>query len=113
MTSSNPQKGELWLAYVEFAGHKGVGKVRPAVVLSIENEGESFIVAKVTASANWEHSEYIAIPNWKECGLKKPSFIQLDPLFELNKSQILRDSPLGTISKQLLEAIVNKINLGN
>lgn len=30
MPSHDPKPGEIWLAYVEFLDHPGIGKVRPA-----------------------------------------------------------------------------------
>ena len=30
MPSHNPKPGEIWLAYVEFLDHPGIGKVRSA-----------------------------------------------------------------------------------
>ncbi len=49
MTNSSaraPQPWEVWLAYVRFADHPDVGKVRPVVIL--DNEIAAAVVAKVT-----------------------------------------------------------------
>ena len=40
MTSCDPAPRDIWLAYVEFADHEGVGKVRPVVILDALWEGE-------------------------------------------------------------------------
>lgn len=39
MTSCEPAVGDVWLAYVEFSDHPGVGKVRPVVVIDVMDEG--------------------------------------------------------------------------
>ena len=40
MTSCDPAPRDIWLAYVEFADHEGVGKVRPVVILDASGKGE-------------------------------------------------------------------------
>ena len=37
MPSHDPKPGEIWLAYVEFLDHPGIGKVRPAFAKKIMN----------------------------------------------------------------------------
>lgn len=106
MTSCEPHVGDIWLAYVEFADRPG-GKVRPALVVSLHDEKDRIIAAKITASANWAESEYIAIPHWEEYGLRKPSYVQLSPLFAIKKSQLLREEPLGRLPQSLWRVAFN------
>lgn len=43
-TSSEPRRGDIWLAYVAFADHPEVGKVRPVLILALE-EADGRILA--------------------------------------------------------------------
>ena len=72
MTSCDPAPRDIWLAYVEFADHEGVGKVRPVVILDASGKA-SVITAKITASANYEPSSFVEISDWESCGLRRPS----------------------------------------
>ena len=38
MTSCEPKPGDIWLAYVEFLDHPGIGKVRPVFVIDVQGE---------------------------------------------------------------------------
>ncbi|MBQ9001888.1 MAG: hypothetical protein IJ087_08555 [Eggerthellaceae bacterium] len=49
MTSSRPEAGDIWLAYVEFSDHPGVGKVRPVVILDVFDDTCVAVAAKVTS----------------------------------------------------------------
>lgn len=49
MPSRDPKPGEIWLAYVEFLDHPGIGKVRPVFVIDVESEMCIAIAAKVTS----------------------------------------------------------------
>ena len=113
MISSEPNVGDIWLAYVAFADIPSVGKVRPALILSLGNTDDGVVAAKITASANWDESEYLPIPNWEACGLRKPSFIQLSPLFAINRAQLLRAEPIGRISQDLLRLAIDRANQGS
>ena len=67
MTSCDPAPRDIWLAYVEFADHEGVGKVRPVVILDASGKA-SVITAKVTTSANYGLSDFVEISDWASCG---------------------------------------------
>ena len=49
MTSRSLNAGEIWLAYVEFADHPGLGKVRPVVILDVRAKSCAVVAAKVTS----------------------------------------------------------------
>ena len=49
MTSREPFVGDIWLAYVEFSDHPGVGKVRPVVVVDVRQDACVVLAAKVTS----------------------------------------------------------------
>lgn len=111
MTSSRPNPGEIWLAWVEFSDHPGVGKVRPVVVVDVEECICVVVAAKVT-SKNLEadgSGECIPILDWKTCGLRKPSYIRLDQRLELPIEKLLRDAPIGALSQAYMAIIASAL----
>lgn len=87
---------QVWLAYVRFADHPDIGKVRPVVV--IDSDTVAVIAAKVTSASPQQHYQYYELLDWKEEGLLKPSRIQLAPLFSLRPGDLLNGEPLGCLS---------------
>lgn len=111
MPSCDPKPGEIWLAYVEFLDHPGIGKVRPVFVIGVENEMCIAIAAKVTSkdlSADGS-GRCVPIIDWRECGLLKPSYLRIDQKLEVAFENLLRDEPLGTLSPVYLELVVGGI----
>ena len=104
MTSCDPAPRDIWLAYVEFADHEGVGKVRPVVILDASGKA-SVITAKVTTSANYGLSDFVEISDWESCGLRRPSWVQVEPLVEVRRDKLLRDEPLGQLSLSTYELV--------
>ncbi len=107
-TSSKPEKGEIWLAYIEFSDKPGVGKVRPVLILENEEEQLVVTVAKVTSVAGDDNSR-IELKNWKNYGLLKPSFVRIDQRFRVSIDKILLDKPLGKLEDDLFEDIERKV----
>lgn len=89
---------QVWLAYVRFADHPEVGKVRPVVIL--DNETIAIVAAKITSAAPQSHYQYYELMDWKEEGLLKPSRIQLAPLLALRPEDLLNDDSLGCLSER-------------
>lgn len=110
MTSHSLHPGEVWLAYVSFADQPDIGKARPILVVTLANNDDAVVAAKITTSPTWPGSEYVEISNWRECGLRKLSYVQLNPLFEIRIEQLLRDAPLGELPNDMLHMIINRIN---
>ena len=104
MTSCDPAPRDIWLAYDEFADHEGVGKVRPVVILDASGKA-SVITAKVTTSANYGLSDFVEISDWESCGLRRPSWVQVEPLVEVRRDKLLRDEPLGQLSLSTYELV--------
>ncbi len=106
--SSSPKSGEIWLAYIHFLDHPDVGKVRPVLILS--NEG-TLRVSKIT-TANLAKSDFPGhvIENWSSCGLLKPSWVQLDPIFRVTQEDLLNDEPLGKMDDDVFLDVVSAIN---
>lgn len=108
MTSCKPLAGDIWLAYVEFADHPGVGKVRPVIVVDVAQDTCSVLAAKVTSKDLSASASGKAVPiiDWQFCGLRKPSYVRLDQKFVLSFDKLLRDAPLGRVSTVLLQLII-------
>lgn len=108
MTSCEPRPGELWLAYVEFADHPGIGKVRPVFIVETNAEMCIALAAKVTSKDLREDASGNCIPiiDWNECGLLKPSYIRTDQRLELAYEKLLNEKPLGCLSESYLQLII-------
>lgn len=93
-----PRPWEVWLAYVRFADHPDVGKVRPVVI--VDNRVTAVVVAKVTTAEPHEQFAYCEFEDWRLEGLLRPSRAQVVPLFEVGHGDLLRDAPLGALTKR-------------
>ena len=112
MISSKPSIGDIWLAWGEFADHPNVGKVRPVVVIDVQNDTCTVVAAKVT-SKNLEvdsSGKCIPILDWATYGLRRPSYIRLDQKLELSFEKLLRDAPIGRLSRIYLDVISDALN---
>ncbi len=89
---------QVWLAYVRFADHPDVGKVRPVVV--IDGETVAIVAAKVTSARPQPHYRYYELMDWQDEGLVKPSRVQLAPLLSLRRGDLLNGEPLGALSER-------------
>lgn len=101
---------EIWLAYVRFADHPDVGKVRPVVI--IDERISAIVVAKVTTAALQERFSYCELADWKVEGLLRPSRVQVLPLFQISRADVLRDEPLGMLTERdrtALQAALNEV----
>ena len=93
-----PRPWEIWLAYVRFADHPDVGKVRPVVI--IDERVSAIVAAKVTTAAPQKRFSYCELADWQAEGLLRPSRAQVMPLFQLSRADVLRDAPLGTLTER-------------
>ena len=112
MTSRSPRVGEVWLAYVEFSDHPGVGKVRPVVVVGVSESACVAVAAKVTSrdlSADGS-GRCLPIMGWESCGLRRPSYVRLDQRFELPFSDLLRGEPLGELPAAYVRLISDSLS---
>jgi mRNA interferase MazF len=94
----NPRPWEIWLAYVRFADHPDVGKVRPIVI--IDERVSAIVAAKVTTAVPQERFLYCELADWQVEGLLRPLRAQVVPLFEVSRADVLRDTPLGTLTER-------------
>ena len=97
-SSANPAPWEVWLAYLRFADHPEVGKVRPVVIMG--SGAAAVVAAKVTTADPRDAFSYCDLLDWEREGLLKPSRVQVAPLFTLSESDLLNGSPLGTLSER-------------
>lgn len=97
-SSTNPAPWEIWLAYVRFADHPDVGKVRPVVI--IDERAAAIVVAKVTTAEPQERFAYCELADWKREGLLKPSRVQVVPLFEIAQDDLLNGEPIGMLTER-------------
>ena len=95
-TSYKARPGDIWLAYVRFADHPNVGKVRPVVI--IDKRTTSIVVAKITSAEPSMQFSYCDLDDWHNEGLVRPSRVQVVPLFQLSDKDLLRHEPLGRLS---------------
>lgn len=94
----DPGPWEVWLAYVRFADHPDVGKVRPVVIIG--EEITAIVVAKVTTAEPHECFSYCDLADWQLEGLLRPSRAQVVPLFRVTRADVLRDEPLGSLTER-------------
>ena len=111
MTSCEPKPGDIWLAYVEFLDHPGIGTVRPVFVIDVQGEMCVAIAAKVTSRDLREEGSGNCVPiiDWNECGLLRPSYLRLDQKIEVAFENLLRDAPLGRLSDVYLELVTKRL----
>lgn len=96
--SKSPAPWEVWLAYVRFADHPDVGKVRPVVI--IDERAAAIVVAKVTTAEPQKRFSYCELADWEREGLLKPSRVQVVPLFQISESDLLNGEPIGVLTER-------------
>ena len=82
MTTSDVKPYDVWLMWVEFPDHPGVGKVRPVVVTEVGDDGVSGVIVKVTGNINWNEPGDIVLADWQQAGLLKPSLVRCGQRYE-------------------------------
>jgi hypothetical protein len=101
----NIQEWDVCLAYVEFADHPGIGKVRPVIILDATSRELEVLVIKVTSHAPRDSSYEVVLQDWQAAGLLKPSTARCMPPIVLIKDRLLGDGPLGHLSKSDILAL--------
>lgn len=56
-TPSEPRLYDVWLMWVEFPDHPGIGKPRPVVITEVDGDLVSGIVAKITGNTDWDEDK--------------------------------------------------------
>lgn len=81
---------DVWLMWVEFPDHPGVGKTRPVVVCEVSDDDVRGIVLKVTGNVTWDQSGDVPLLDWREAGLLKPSLVRCSQRFEFRREDLYR-----------------------
>ena len=76
MTTHEPQPYDVWLMWVEFPDHPGIGKVRPVVITETDGNAISGVAAKITGNTTWNDVGDIPLLDWRQAGLYKPSMVR-------------------------------------
>ena len=89
-TPSEPRLYDVWLMWVEFPDHPGIGKPRPVVITEVAGDLVSGIVAKITGNTDWDEAGDVPLLDWKAEGLLKPSLVRCSQRFYFNRSELLQ-----------------------
>ena len=67
------------------------------------------IAAKVTSKDLRADGSGKCLPilDWQECGLRKPSFVRIDQVFELSYDKLLREAPIGRVNRAYVQVITS------
>jgi hypothetical protein len=66
----------------------------------IDERVSAVVAAKVTTAVPQERYLYCALADWQDEGLLRPLRAQVVPLFEVSRADVLRDTPLGTLTER-------------
>lgn len=88
MTTSEIRPYDVWLMWVEFPDHPGVGKVRPVIITEVNDNGISGVIVKVTSNINWNEPGDIILDDWQDAGLLKPSLARCSQRYEFLLSDL-------------------------
>ena len=82
-------------------------KVRPILVLEVVDCTKEIIAAKITSKPPRNDTNDIEIEEWQQAWLRCLSTVRLDYLFKIPFDQLLREVPIGTVSKDLFIQVLN------
>ena len=82
-SSKTVRPGEIWLTYLHFSDKPELGKVRPVLVVDAQQDSTIAVALKVTTKAPHDGRACMALDDWAACGLRKPSYVRLDQIFEV------------------------------
>ena len=88
---------DIFIAYVAWEGN---GKLRP--VLVVERQDTILSVFNITTRYNEKseaiRSKYFEISNWRQAGLDKPSYIDINIIRSLPKAAWNDKAPIGRLT---------------
>lgn len=110
-SSDTPAAGEVWLAYLRFSNRPDVGKVRPVLVLRGAGNtcAARAICLKITSRTADDGRCNTAVKEWEKCGLRKPSLVRIDQIFELDRESFLGNRKLGDMGGEEFESILGAL----
>jgi hypothetical protein len=99
---------DLWLVYLYFIDHPRTGKVRPVLVVDVDDR--RIAVAKITSQAPRDGfvGEY-SIKDWEAAGLNAPSAVRCSQIFEIDDGELLREAPIGHLSLADIEGVTEAL----
>lgn len=90
---------DVWLMWVEYPDHPGIGKTRPVVVSEVSDGGDIYGIAlKVTGNVSWDQDGDVPLLDWREAGLLKPSMVRCSQRFEFGREDLYRK--FGRLSRR-------------
>ena len=97
---------DIHIAYVQVED----GKYRPVVILF--EEEAAVAVYKITSQYEGKsdviRSKYLAITDWQEAGLSKPSYIDMVKAYKIPFASVRR-TPIGTLSSGDRDALIDAL----
>ena len=94
---------DIHIAYVQIED----GKYRPVVILF--EEEAAVTVYKITSQYEGKsdsiRSQYLAVTDWQDAGLSKPSYIDMVKAYQIPLVSVRR-TPIGTLSTRDREALI-------
>ena len=111
MTTSpeGARPGEIWLAYLHFSDRPDIGKVRPVLIVGVQEDAPLAVVLKVTSKNPEDGRRSVPLAGWESCGLRKPSYVRVDQIFELTPESLLGKAPLGTLEPADFSAVLHAL----
>ena len=103
------QPGEVWLAYLHFSDRPDIGKVRPVLVVGVRESARLAVVLKVTSKNPGDGRRSVPLVGWESCGLRKPSYVRVDQIFELMPESLLGKAPLGALKPAELSVVLQAL----
>lgn len=105
-SSRKPNSWDVCVARVQFQD-KPKAKARPCLIHS--KDGFSFLVFKITTKDKNSEWSCIKLDNWKELGLKRLSWLQLNPEFVVYENDIA--VVLSKAPKELIQKIRKNLEM--
>ena len=102
--------GEIWLSYLHFSDRPDLGKIRPVLIVDVQMDNALAVALKVTSKNPADGRKSTPIPEWKSCGLRKPSYVRTDQIFEIPTASLLGKEPLGALSQARLATILQLLD---
>ncbi|WP_124113415.1 type II toxin-antitoxin system PemK/MazF family toxin [Paenibacillus xylanexedens] len=112
--SRDPEISEVWSAAIYYKGTSGTSKIRPVLIVNINEESDIVTIQEITGVKPDVPPTYYddfkqLITKWKETGLKKKSWVKCAPTNTHNISKLRLGKLIGIADEDDFEAIIDKI----
>ncbi len=102
--SKRVESGSVWLTYLHYSDLPDLGKVRPVLIVEVFEDATAAVL-KITSKAGSGLRASLTIEDWASCGLRRPSYVRVDEVFQLSTDGLLRNEPLGFVGPAFLEEV--------